>query len=225
MFTLNFPPSICLVRHAEGWVSAAHQWCFQSCKNWKYFQWNWFAILWAAAGPEPPLLPPEDVPVPILPRRTHTSHSSCNATFGQAGKKHLGDCAILFYTVSLIQKSGKAMQVTQHSYNSVFDVSLHKQTDESLLLWISAVHLQDYCTWDKCTIKKKQKRNPQRKALINILVLLLWAELLKDKKQAEDVSVFLVGTRPDGWSFNSLFFLLLDLLDVSKDNPFSYFVS
>lgn len=25
MFTLNFPPSICLVRHAEGWVSAAHQ--------------------------------------------------------------------------------------------------------------------------------------------------------------------------------------------------------
>lgn len=25
MFTLHFPPSICLVRHAEGWVSAAHQ--------------------------------------------------------------------------------------------------------------------------------------------------------------------------------------------------------
>lgn len=25
MFTLDFPPSICLVKHAEGWVSAAHQ--------------------------------------------------------------------------------------------------------------------------------------------------------------------------------------------------------
>lgn len=49
-------------------------------------------------------------------------------------------------------------------------MSLHKQINESLLLWISAVHLQDhcqFCTWDKWTYQKRNRRERSSKESLN----------------------------------------------------------